>query len=79
MNSDEINKLIRESESNNERDNIFKSSFGDKIIPYIGWFWRDVNFDYKQYTLGICPNDPKNLPTEPDHLVGFMVNNKWGY
>lgn len=43
-----------------------------KIVPYIGWFWRAVDFSAPEFWLGYC-NDPQG------QFVGFMVNNKWGY
>ena len=43
-----------------------------KVIRYIGWFWRQVDFT-QPFTLGRC--------TDPGHdpFIGFMENNKWGY
>ncbi len=38
-----------------------------KCIPYVGWYWREVNFDDKNYVFGIIPGE----------FVGFMENNKW--
>jgi len=41
-----------------------------KSVPYIGWYWRNVDFkEYGYYPLGEIP----------DMFIGFMVNNKWGY
>lgn len=40
-----------------------------KAVPYIGWFWREVDFDAPTYTFGILPGEFK----------GFMENNKWDY
>ena len=42
---------------------------GGKCIPYLGWFWRDVDFDADYCVIGIIPGEFK----------GFMENNKWGY
>lgn len=39
-----------------------------KRIPYIGWFWRSVDFANQYYTIGDC-----------GEFIGFMENNKWGY
>lgn len=40
-----------------------------KHIPYIGWFWRDVDFsDLSRIPIGNCGS-----------FVGFMKNNKWDY
>jgi len=38
-----------------------------KAIPYIGWYWRHVDFT-QTISLGDCGD-----------FVGFMENNKWGY
>lgn len=38
-----------------------------KVVPYIGWFWRPVDFT-RRIGLGQCPA-----------FIGFMENNKWGY
>ena len=39
-----------------------------KAIPYIGWFWRDVNFAEKEIPIGNC-----------GEFIGVMENNKWDY
>lgn len=39
-----------------------------KRVPYIGWFWRAVDFANKRIPIGDC-----------GEFVGFMENNKWGY
>ena len=57
-----------------------------KLFPYIGWFWRSVEWDQgcdKGYSLYIPSNsapgyDPDMLGDEPD-FIGFMENNKWEY
>lgn len=60
-------------------------AFGGKCIPYIGWFWRRVNFDIP-FTLGVMPPaealDIHGVALEPERMVytaGFMENNKWDY
>ena len=40
----------------------------EKLIPYMGWFWRDVSFSKLIISIGKC-----------DSFVGFMENNKWDY
>lgn len=42
----------------------------DKRIPYIGWFWRDVDFAGREpyIPIGNC-----------GEFIGFMENNKWDY
>lgn len=40
----------------------------DKAIPYMGWFWRSVNFFDLQIPIG-----------KTGDFVGFMENNKWGH
>lgn len=44
--------------------------FGDggKSIPYIGWFWRQVDFVNKSVSIGDC-----------GEFIGVMENNKWDY
>lgn len=42
-------------------------SFG-KRIPYIGWYWRNIDFANKNIPIGDC-ND----------FIGMMANNKWDY
>jgi hypothetical protein len=39
-----------------------------KCIPYIGWYWRTVDFDRFDYTLAKC-----------NSFWGFCENNKWDY
>ena len=65
MNSKELNKKIREICDKDE----FEIQ-GGKCIPYIGWFWRDVDFDSDGCSIGIVI---------PGELKGFIENNKWGY
>lgn len=53
-----------------------------KIIPYIGWYWRDVDFDAKSHQFGIIGDLPLTsqiLELEEVKFTGFMENNKWGY
>lgn len=64
MNSETLNKKIYEIDDKDEL-----STSGGKCIPYIGWFWRNVDFDAKTYRFGILPGE----------FVGFMENNKWDY
>ena len=40
-----------------------------KSIPYVGWYWRDV--DFNNVILGDCQSG--------QGFIGFMENNKWGY
>jgi hypothetical protein len=84
MNSEEINAAIIQIDDHGcETQKIYKSCIGDKIIPYIGWFWRPVNFDKDFCYLGILPTYNKDDSGFVDHndvtKVGFMENNKWGY
>ncbi len=51
-------------------------AFGGKPVPYIGWYWRLVDFDNFDRRFGVMPAS-ENLDNIP--LVGFMENNKWGY
>lgn len=39
-----------------------------KRIPYIGWYWRSVDFARKRIPIGDCGD-----------FIGFMESNKWGH
>ncbi len=44
--------------------------FGGKTIAYLGWYWRDVDFNSKvtSANFGVSPAG-----------IGFMESNNWGY
>lgn len=48
-----------------------------KLIPYIGWMWREVDFCGDIPIGRIVPEkeDERGIPG----FTGFMVNNKWDY
>lgn len=81
MDSEEINRKISECEDSHSQ--VFEC-FGGKCIPYIGWFWRTVEFDCTTYSFGVIPagsgggKDSFDAKTKC-HQVGFMENNKWDY
>ena len=64
--SERLNTLILELSS---RDDLLYETYGGKTIPYIGWYWRRVNFDSSDYYFGVLPGGE----------LGFMENNKWDY
>jgi hypothetical protein len=66
MNSNELNIMIDKLGDKETFDIVGLEGTG-KCIPYIGWYWRTVNFDSPIH-LGHCGK-----------FVGFMENNKWGY
>ena len=70
MDSKELNGRILKICDDPEKCGGFEA-FGGKSIPYLGWFWRKVDFDSdrKQFAFGVHPTGQ----------VGFMENNKWGY
>lgn len=74
MNSKTLNKKIREIADDEQPYLVKGLSDSGKCIPYIGWFWREVDFD-KPLTLGYTDEKGFDVP----HWVGFMENNKWGY
>lgn len=89
--SDAMNAKLTEHDnvSIESGDQIYESSIGQKIIPYIGWWWREVYFHRPftngGYELGVLPKYKGSLfaGMTIDHndtvKVGFMENNKWGY
>jgi len=66
--SEELNKKIEQLEESHGALEVC----GGKIVPYIGWYWRNVNFDYKTYNFGI-------IDDEKDGFVGFDESGKWYY
>lgn len=74
MNSKELNEKIAKICD----DTKLYEAFGGKSIPYIGWYWRTVNFDSKDYHFGILPYEG-TLDDNDIVKVGFMENNKWDY
>jgi len=85
MNNKEINDLINKLDMGNDGlsggKEIYHSCIGGKIIPYIGWFWRDVDFNSDHCFLGIIPIFKNEYGGESNNSpkVGFMENNKWGH
>lgn len=76
MNSEELNDKI----SKICDDNSLYESFGGKCIPYIGWYWRTVDFDSEIYDcFGILPVIYNDVDSNNKERVGFMENNKWDY
>lgn len=73
MNSGTLNKKIADLDGNEEYTVKGLESSG-KCIPYIGWFWRQVDFD-SEIWLGYTDETGFDFPM----FVGFMENNKWGY
>ena len=77
MKSSDLNERLRAVAD--DVDGIEYESFGGKVVPYIGWYWREVDFDADTcsdfgvlpVTYGIDANDTPR--------IGFMANNKWGY
>ncbi|MDB5733325.1 MAG: hypothetical protein JWQ03_3220 [Variovorax sp.] len=68
MTYEEMNNKLDEISEDTDTFNVEPLTANhDKVLPYIGWFWRDVDFD-SRITLGDCGK-----------FVGFMESNKWGY
>lgn len=78
MDSKEMNKAIHELEDDLD-NSIYESCIGEKLIPYIGWFWRPVDFDSDNCWLGILPIYDEDGESNDTVKVGFMVKNKWFY
>jgi hypothetical protein len=86
MTSAEMNRRIVEIEAD---DSLWSDDSGKKF-PYIGWFWREVDFDEPTYRFGYipvgspefsvgCGGEIKHGPGTTAQFVGFMENNKWDY
>ena len=65
-------KLNKEIEKLSDKTEIYQC-FGWKAIPYIGWFWRTVDFSSDHCFLGVMKKDDNKK------VIGFMQNNKWDY
>jgi len=61
--NDALNRLISQNDNNAENDT-------EKPVPYIGWYWRSINF----FDQGDC-----SIAVTHDGYVGFCQNNKWDY
>lgn len=77
MNSKELNERIAAICD----DDTHYEAFCGKAIPYIGWWWREVDFDRGSCLLGIIPSGTEDISGGANErpLVGFMSRNKWGY
>lgn len=63
----EYNEFLRSRSNYREGETQLRP--GGKRIPYIGWFWRHVNFsDLERIPVGDC-----------GEFKGFMPRNKWDY
>jgi hypothetical protein len=62
------NFVARYADYGDDEDGVVRDH--DKRIPYIGWFWRDVDFASREpyIPIGNC-----------GEFIGFMENNKWDY
>ena len=78
MDSAELNKRIHDIENSEKFAGKVKGlEVACKSLPYIGWFWRDVDFD-APIRLGILPAGSE-FGESYNGWTGFMENNKWGY
>ena len=68
--SDEMNDFCDEYNGEEHVFDVVRLEDTGKLIPYIGWFWREVPFDDREsISLGYIPGG----------FIGFMMNNKWDY
>lgn len=62
----ELNRLVARYA---DYDDDESGDHGDgKRVPYIGWYWRNVDFVGGDFHVGHCGS-----------FIGFMENNKWDY
>lgn len=67
LSSDQLNEILTDLADNEGYDVRGLEGTG-KCIPYVGWYWRQVDFDADAGYLGDC-----------GQFVGFMQKDKWGY
>lgn len=75
IDSKQLNRDIREVEDRYAR---LYSSFGGKLIPYGGWFWRDIDFNARPLPLGILP-PMDGFEINDRCRVAFLARNQWQY
>lgn len=76
MTSQELNDFMSDNADDDDGIVVPGLLFGSgKVVPYMGWWWRDIDFDAPTVPLGRTDENPHG----PSQLVGFMANNKWYY
>lgn len=85
MTSDEINAGIHAIEGLEKNAHLVPAPLlqAGKVVPYIGWFWRSVDFDAR---IRLAHGIESDLTRETGAIVddipcwaGFCENNKWDY
>lgn len=67
--NDFVGALADYDEDEKPQDPTIANGIGSgKRVPYIGWYWRSVDWCSKQVPIGDC-----------GEFIGFMENNKWDY
>lgn len=64
----EYNDFLRSRADADEKDADHAHILNGKRVPYMGWFWRHLDFHAGRLPLGFH-----------EGYVGFMANNKWDY
>ena len=75
MTSDELNSAL--SDLDDENLEVHGLDATGKSVPYIGWYWRYIDFD-RPIPLARCQPDPAPFGSGTS-FVGFIAKNKWGY
>jgi len=65
---DQYNDFLRSRSDADEKDDDYADILNGKRIPYMGWFWRHLEFSDGHLPLGFDQG-----------YVGFMANNKWDH
>jgi hypothetical protein len=78
MNNKKLNKSIREL-CDEEQYQVRGLETTGKCIPYIGWYWREVDFAQPFYLGYVLMGADAFWGIKCDGFAGFMENNKWGY
>lgn len=92
MDSTELNTRLSDLDEGIEDSHTLQSPNGlqmtGKAIPYIGWYWRSIDWDYAcEHGLRIYAPTRRAKSQSASQIelsdvppfYGFMQNNKWGY
>ena len=74
MKSKQMNEALRKLADD---ESIGYDALGGKAVAYIGWYWREIDFDAKEcYSIGIVPPFKTLMESNDRPRVGFMAGSR---